>query len=143
MRCEFRICRDELELVTDRLGRVKAICRGCERRRRGVCALCPRRVEGTVGKAKYCREHKVLTHRRDHHAWKQRYYERAVESAKVRRRLNPHRAMTPQEAGRRGGLKGGPARSASLTAARRTEIAQLAARARWGMVRNAVESVSC
>jgi hypothetical protein len=34
--------------------------------------------------------------------------------------------------GRRGGLKGGRARAAALPAARRRQIAQLAARARWG-----------
>jgi hypothetical protein len=33
--------------------------------------------------------------------------------------------------GRRGGLKGGRARAAALPAARRRQIAQLAARARW------------
>jgi hypothetical protein len=33
--------------------------------------------------------------------------------------------------GRRGGLKGGPARAAALTGSRRREIAQMAARARW------------
>lgn len=33
--------------------------------------------------------------------------------------------------GRLGGLKGGPARSAALTAARRSRIARIAARARW------------
>jgi hypothetical protein len=31
-----------------------------------------------------------------------------------------------------GGLKGGPARAASLTAKKRSEIARLAANARWG-----------
>lgn len=34
--------------------------------------------------------------------------------------------------GRRGGLKGGKARAASLSADRRSEIAKNAARARWG-----------
>lgn len=34
--------------------------------------------------------------------------------------------------GRRGGLKGGKARAAKLTPERRSEIAQKAARARWG-----------
>ncbi len=34
--------------------------------------------------------------------------------------------------GRKGGLKGGKARAASLTAKRRKEIAQKAAAARWG-----------
>jgi len=35
------------------------------------------------------------------------------------------------ELGRRGGLKGGPARAAKLTAKRRTAIAKAAADARW------------
>ncbi len=35
------------------------------------------------------------------------------------------------ELGRRGGLKGGPARAAKLTAKKRSEIARKAARARW------------
>lgn len=34
--------------------------------------------------------------------------------------------------GRRGGLKGGKARAASMTPARRSEIAKKAAAARWG-----------
>ena len=34
--------------------------------------------------------------------------------------------------GRLGGLKGGKARAASMTSARRVEIAKRAARARWG-----------
>ena len=40
---------------------------------------------------------------------------------------NPHAAAL----GRLGGLKGGPARAAALSAKRRREIAQAAARARW------------
>ena len=36
------------------------------------------------------------------------------------------------ELGRKGGLKGGPARKASLSAKRRKEIAQKAAATRWG-----------
>lgn len=47
-----------------------------------------------------------------------------------RRRLrpaNPHAAAL----GRLGGLKGGPARAARLSARRRREIARTAARARW------------
>lgn len=37
--------------------------------------------------------------------------------------------------GRRGGLKGGPARAAKLSAKKRSEIAQKAAAARWGKKR--------
>ena len=36
------------------------------------------------------------------------------------------------KAGRKGGLKGGPARKAALTDERRVEIAKRAAEARWG-----------
>jgi hypothetical protein len=43
---------------------------------------------------------------------------------------NPHAAAL----GRLGGLKGGPARAASLSAKRRREIARAAARARWKKV---------
>ena len=44
-------------------------------------------------------------------------------------------AMSPETVialGRLGGLKGGPARAAKLSAKRRREIASKAARARWG-----------
>lgn len=44
---------------------------------------------------------------------------------------NPHAAAL----GRLGGLKGGPARAATLSAKRRREIAREAARARWARVR--------
>lgn len=37
--------------------------------------------------------------------------------------------------GRRGGLKGGPARAAKLTPKRRSEIAQKAAQAHWAKVK--------
>jgi hypothetical protein len=42
---------------------------------------------------------------------------------------NPHAAAL----GRLGGLKGGPARAAALSPARRREIARAAARKRWGL----------
>lgn len=44
---------------------------------------------------------------------------------------NPHAAAL----GRLGGLKGGPARAAALSARRRREIARAAARARWSRPR--------
>jgi hypothetical protein len=40
-----------------------------------------------------------------------------------------------QELGRLGGLKGGPARAARMTAEERSESARKAARARWAMKR--------
>jgi hypothetical protein len=52
--------------------------------------------------------------------------------AELERRAR-HRAVNPHAAalGRLGGLKGGPARAARLSARRRREIARAAARARW------------
>ncbi len=51
-----------------------------------------------------------------------------VERRRVVTGSNPHAAAL----GRLGGLKGGPARAAALSAARRRAIARAAARARWG-----------
>jgi hypothetical protein len=44
--------------------------------------------------------------------------------------------------GRRGGLKGGPARAASMTPERRKEIAQRAAKQRWASRREKAEPVA-
>ena len=52
---------------------------------------------------------------------------RVVERRRVRTNVNPHAAAL----GRMGGLKGGPARAATLSQRRRRAIAQHAARARW------------
>jgi hypothetical protein len=50
----------------------------------------------------------------------------------LRRRHVPHQPNLHAAAlGRLGGLKGGPARAAALSAKRRREIAKAAARARW------------
>ena len=42
---------------------------------------------------------------------------------------------TLRRRGREGGLKGGPARAETLSPARRSEIARIAARERWALVR--------
>ena len=45
----------------------------------------------------------------------------------------PKPALTPkQEAGRKGGLKGGSSRMADLSEEERSELAKKAAQARWG-----------
>jgi hypothetical protein len=54
------------------------------------------------------------------------------------REPNPHAAAL----GRLGGLKGGPARAAALSARRRRAIAKAAARARWGKTDEVRQSVS-
>jgi hypothetical protein len=53
--------------------------------------------------------------------------ERVAMIGEVARLPNPHAAAL----GRLGGMKGGRARAAALSARRRREIAQKAARARW------------
>ena len=53
--------------------------------------------------------------------------EAVLERRRTPRAVNPHAAAL----GRLGGLKGGPARAARLSARRRREIARTAARARW------------
>ena len=57
--------------------------------------------------------------------------ERMTILERRRRGANPHAAAL----GRLGGLKGGPARAARLSAKRRREIARAAARARWSRPR--------
>lgn len=52
---------------------------------------------------------------------------KVFERRRIARSVNPHAAAL----GRLGGLKGGPARAAKLTARRRRDIARRAARARW------------
>ena len=52
---------------------------------------------------------------------------RELERRARHRSVNPHAAAL----GRLGGLKGGPARAARLSARRRRDIARAAARARW------------
>jgi hypothetical protein len=45
---------------------------------------------------------------------------------------DPTKDAAAQSLGRRGGLKGGPARAAKLSSERRAEIARKASKARWG-----------
>jgi hypothetical protein len=59
-----------------------------------------------------------------------------VERRRVPANVNPHAAAL----GRLGGLKGGPARAAKLSPARRRAIARAAARARWNHPRNIDET---
>lgn len=55
--------------------------------------------------------------------------EKLLSAARVRWQ-RPTKAMA-RALGRRGGLKGGPARAASMTSAERSEVAAKAAMARW------------
>jgi hypothetical protein len=53
----------------------------------------------------------------------------------VQEAINGHSPDSKKiEASRQGGLKGGPSRARSISAARRREIAQQASKARWAKV---------
>lgn len=41
LRCPRRYCGNVMELVTDGMGRVAAVCHDCARNRRGLCRDCP------------------------------------------------------------------------------------------------------
>ncbi len=62
----------------------------------------------------------------------------AVDEKEEAPKIGPKKAKNAAavELGRLGGLKGGKARAKKLSAARRTEIARKAARARWGKKRS-------
>ena len=132
MRCPFRTCKVALRESVDWLGRIRWACEGCTRRRAGVCASCPRPVDGTIGKAKYCADHRHHAHLAANRRWLDCNRESRNERAKVRKRKNPRRPMSPQSSGRRGGMIGGKARAASLSPERRREIARHAAAVRYG-----------
>jgi len=57
---------------------------------------------------------------------------RIVAEATTDPEVKPEKKPAAVALGRLGGLKGGKARAESLTAKKRTEIAQKAAKARWG-----------
>lgn len=132
MRCPFRTCKAPLRESVDWLGRIRWTCEGCDRRKAGLCARCPHPVEGTIGKAKYCRECRLEMGRVANRRWLE--YNREVRNsrAKVRKRKNPNRPMTPQAAGRLGGLIGGKLRAEKLTPERRREISRHALAVRYG-----------
>lgn len=95
--CQHRygagVCGALLESVTDGDGRVSVECPACRRRMAGICADCNRAVEGRVGSAVRCAEHKKARaaefyrgYRRDNlqkvRASARRYY----KSSKARRK---------------------------------------------------------
>lgn len=78
----FGTCGTVLEHVIVQ-GRVVVVCAGCDRMARGICRDCPRRVDGQVGKARYCAEHKRLADAK--HAAKYRATHRPELAARAKR----------------------------------------------------------
>ncbi|MBA3852912.1 MAG: hypothetical protein C0503_00775 [Gemmatimonas sp.] len=97
-------------------------CPRCERREAGVCATCPRRVRGMVGRAEFCescyvRRQQQLGRLRKKE-WRREYRERVP-------------AIPLAEAGRRAGRS----RARNLSPERRQEIARMGGQAKWARVR--------
>jgi hypothetical protein len=67
-RCPLVQCRARLEFIIGEFGRTVARCRQCERRLAGICRDCSAPVEGTIGKAYRCAEHKRLKREADSRA---------------------------------------------------------------------------
>lgn len=131
-------CGGALTFVTDAIGRLVPSCARCVRRVAGVCQDCPRRVDGTVGRALRCAACRRAKLRLDGLHWRTRDPEHARA---VRREC--HRAYrdrkrggppTPREERYR---RLGHARAAALTPARRREIALKAITTRWARVKAA------
>lgn len=133
VRCEKRQCRMRYRLVLDALGRMRGECPACARRQQGLCRACPSPVDGTVGRAKWCRACRVVEHRRQHQRYanrdRARYNAMAAERirlkrAKIKETLPPvdWQAVVAQRAA---------SRTASLSPEQRREIAAKASKTRW------------
>lgn len=57
------VCGGELETTVGEFGATVVRCVRCERRKMGICAHCLSRVCGTVGRSRYCRDHRKAVSR--------------------------------------------------------------------------------
>lgn len=141
MKCTFKLgagtrCGGSVSFSTDSLGRLVEHCPRCARRRAGLCADCPRPVDGAIGKALRCAICKKRALKRNHQRWYARDPEHARDVRRVahknyrdRRRGGP---PTPKEERYQ---RLGHLRAAALTPERRSEIARTAINARWARVK--------
>lgn len=140
MRCPARIgrgyCHGTLEILTDRLGRTFEHCAACERRKRGICADCPHRVAGTVGKALRCERCRKAALVRDGARWRDRdpAHVRALHRDNSRQRRDRRRGGPPGDPKTLAVLRG-KRRAEALTPERRREIVRLAVNTRWAKAR--------
>jgi hypothetical protein len=142
MRCELEKCRAQLVEHIDRLGRVRWFCAQCERRKRGICRTCNKKVEGKVGVAYYCGPCKKLKRRAYVMKWQRNNLKKVAQNARRRRWAEkgekmPVSPMTYAERGKLGGKLGAAARVKSLGSERVKEIAARAVRIRWERYRAA------
>lgn len=136
MRCEFEKCRAVLEERIDRLGRLSFVCQQCERRRRGLCRMCPRPVDGKKKLAFYCAPCRQKRTRASVMRWQRNNLDIVAKGARRRRyqakgEAVPEKIMTHSERGKLGGKLGSAARIAKLGPERVAEIARIARETRW------------
>ena len=80
------VCMGPLTEEVDRLGRVSVRCHRCERRRAGICQLCPRRVYGKIGWTLYCAPCKRRAAARQNAKWVANNRERKNASVRAWRK---------------------------------------------------------
>lgn len=136
MRCELERCRGVLDERIDRLGRISFICHQCERRKRGMCRMCPRPVDGKKGVAFYCALCRKKKTRESVMRWQRNNLDIVAKGARRRRyaakgKAVPQKMMTRSERGKIGGKLGSAARIKKLGPERVAEIARIAREARW------------
>jgi len=110
-----------VSLGTDRIGRVVESCPRCARREAGICRHCPQPVGGKRGIAIFCPKHLRL-----HVNARVMRWQRSLRGSSLPEGCPK---LSPADAARIGGLKGGRARAEKLTAAERRAIARKAGRA--------------
>lgn len=132
------VCGAELVERRDLIGRLSWDCPACARRAAGICADCPRPVDGVVGRAERCKGCRAAAKRRDNRNWKTRDPEKArlIMSA-INARLRDRKRGGPPPDPAVLAVRRGYARAAALTPERRKEISRLALKARWDRVRAA------
>lgn len=140
MRCHRQQCRAPLEMELDALGRMVYWCRACERRRAGICAHCPRAVDGMKWKAKYCASCRRKANRASARRWEvnTKHFTPAKWAARLeqlRVDARTRRGIASAEEGRarmrEGGRKAGKVRAERLSAEQRKAIARKASQTRW------------
>lgn len=123
-----RTCNALLRERVDRFGALTWSCPRCARRKAGICAECPRPVDGIAGRAERCAAHRHAARRQNKQFCKARDPERTRRidrESHARARVRARRGGPPMDRQLKG-LLAGIARAAALTPAQRREIARRA-----------------
>lgn len=94
------VCGGKLHVDTDDIGRTIVICDWCQRRKAGLCRYCPKPVYGTIGRTRYCRDHRHAVNRLSmrasearHHEERRRKGREHYNKPEVRARRNEYRRL--------------------------------------------------